>query len=343
MLRENWKWLVLILAISYLQALRAADGGYGWDQFVFKPDAPFWIFLWNLFLIWCIRVAYTVVEKRKSGYPNRFVKYLGVFLLGWLMVFTARWLIGLALAVVFNTFDRNFTTYAFLFNNLDLFFDYALMGNAYVLYLYLQEHHRLQQQLATAEKLVIQNQFQRLKQQMDPHFLFNNLNVLSQYIEENPAEANRFLVSFAELYRYVLEHNQTDLATVEEELAFAQTYLYLMNQRFDNGYRLLLHKHAPVAKGYVPCFALQTVLENAVKHNTGTAAQPLHIRIDLFQDRIVVENNLQPNPRKTPSTHVGLDNLARQYNVLSENALQVEKTADHFRVVLPVLKPVSHA
>jgi hypothetical protein len=127
-------------------------------------------------------------------------------------------------------------------------------------------------------------QFESLKNQIDPHFLFNSLNVLSSLIEENPDNAQRFTTSLSKIYRYVLEQKDKELVSVEEELAFAKTYMNLLKMRFENSisYELPTEFDNPEAK-VVP-LSLQLLLENTIKHNVASEQKPLHIKI-------YIENN----------------------------------------------------
>lgn len=135
--------------------------------------------------------------------------------------------------------------------------------------------------------------FESLKNQIDPHFLFNSLNVLSSLIEENPENAQRFTTSLSKIYRYVLEQKDKDLVSVEEELAFAKTYMNLLKMRFENSlfYELPTAVSNPEAK-VVP-LSLQLLLENTVKHNVVSEKRPLHIRIYMKDGYLIVENDFQ--------------------------------------------------
>jgi sensor histidine kinase YesM len=133
--------------------------------------------------------------------------------------------------------------------------------------------------------------FESLKNQIDPHFLFNSLNVLSSLIEENPDNAQRFTTSLSKVYRYVLEQKDKELVPVEEELAFTKTYMNLLKMRFEDSvdYELITTNIDPEAR-VVP-LSLQLLLENAVKHNVVSAQKPLKIRIYAENGYLVVQND----------------------------------------------------
>ena len=151
--------------------------------------------------------------------------------------------------------------------------------------------------------------FESLKNQIDPHFLFNSLNVLSSLIEENPDNAQRFTTSLSKIYRYVLEQKDKELVPVEEELAFAKTYMNLLKMRFENSlfYELPTSFISPEAK-VVP-LSLQLLLENTVKHNVVSEQRPLHIRIYVEGDYLAVQNDYQKKEVLQERQGVGLQNI----------------------------------
>ena len=179
--------------------------------------------------------------------------------------------------------------------------------------------------------------FDALKNQLDPHFLFNSLNVLSSLIEENPESAQKFTNSLSKVYRYVLEQKNKELVSVDDELDFAKTYMSLLKMRFEDSIIFELPEHAKNPESKVVPLALQLLLENAVKHNTVTAKNPLHIKIHEVEDTLVVENNLQPKQIIKKSSGVGLSNIKQRYDLLTTKKVQIQKEANRFAVALPLL------
>ena len=135
--------------------------------------------------------------------------------------------------------------------------------------------------------------FESLKNQIDPHFLFNSLNVLSSLIEENPENAQRFTTSLSKIYRYVLEQKDKELVSVEEELAFAKTYMNLLKMRFENSLFYELPETVPNPEAKVVPLSLQLLLENTVKHNVVSEQRPLNIRIFMEGDYLAIQNDYQ--------------------------------------------------
>ena len=180
-------------------------------------------------------------------------------------------------------------------------------------------------------------QFESLKNQLDPHFLFNSLNVLDSLIEENPVQAQRFTNSMSKIYRYVLEQKDKELVSVEEEIDFAKTYCELLKTRFEDAVTFEFKISEEDKKGFVVPLSLQLLLENSIKHNFATSSKPLNIKIFTEKGNLIIENNLQTRELPNTSTGVGLANIVSRYNLLTERNVFVEKSEAFFRVKLPIL------
>ncbi len=179
--------------------------------------------------------------------------------------------------------------------------------------------------------------FDALKNQLDPHFLFNSLNVLTSLIEENPDNAQKFTTSLSKVYRYVLEQKNKELVTVDEELQFAKTYMSLLKMRFEDSIVFTMPEKAMNPESKVVPLSLQLLLENAVKHNMVTSSKPLHIKIYEDQNNLVVENNLQPKQIVKKSSGVGLSNIMQRYDLLTNRKININKQANRFAVAIPML------
>ena len=179
--------------------------------------------------------------------------------------------------------------------------------------------------------------FDALKNQLDPHFLFNSLNVLTSLIEEDPFQAQKFTTSLSKVYRYVLEQKNKDLVTVDEELQFARTYMKLLKMRFEDSIHLDIPDMCSNPDAKIVPLSLQLLLENAVKHNIVTSKKPLHIKVEELDDMLVVSNNLQEKQVVKKSTGVGLQNIRQRYNILTDREVGIERTTSHFNVYLPML------
>ncbi|MFD2541884.1 2TM domain-containing protein [Lacinutrix gracilariae] len=199
---------------------------------------------------------------------------------------------------------------------------------------------KLQQQKVKEQKVIAGTasaKFDALKNQLDPHFLFNSLNVLTSLIEENPDSAQKFTTSLSKVYRYVLEQKNKDLVTVDEELAFAKTYMSLLKMRFEDSIVFEIPEQATNPESKVVPLSLQLLLENAVKHNIVTSSKPLYIKIYEANGNLIVENNLQVKQIVKKSSGVGLSNIMQRYQLLTTKKVNINQEANRFAVAIPML------
>lgn len=197
-----------------------------------------------------------------------------------------------------------------------------------------------QEKKVKESQIVAQTQtakFDALKNQLDPHFLFNSLNVLTSLIEENPDKAQDFTTSLSKVYRYVLEQKNKDLVFVDEELKFAKTYMSLLKMRFEDSIVFDIPEQASNPESKVVPLSLQLLLENAVKHNMVTEKNPLHIKIYEKEGLLIVENNLQIKQIVKKSSGVGLGNIMQRYQLLTKRKVIINQQANSFAVAIPML------
>jgi len=179
--------------------------------------------------------------------------------------------------------------------------------------------------------------FDALKNQLDPHFLFNSLNVLASLIDENPYQAQRFTTSLSKVYRYVLEQKDKDLVPLAEELRFAALYMKLLEMRFEDSIFFEMPKNLSLEEAKVVPLSLQLLLENTVKHNIVSDKQPLHIKITEEAGYLVVSNNLQKKEVLGNRKGVGLQNIVNRYNLITRRRVLIEQNELFFKVKLPIL------
>jgi two-component system LytT family sensor kinase len=180
-------------------------------------------------------------------------------------------------------------------------------------------------------------QFESLKNQIDPHFLFNSLNVLNSLIDENPENAQRFTTSLSKIYRYVLEQKDKELVSLEEELAFAKTYIQLLQMRFENSLYFELPETLSNPEAKVVPLSLQLLLENTIKHNVVSDSKPLHIRIFEEDNYLVIENDLQRKEVMKTRKGVGLQNIINRYGIITNRNVEILDNEHIFKVRIPVL------
>lgn len=188
-----------------------------------------------------------------------------------------------------------------------------------------------------AKREVLLFQHETLKAQINPHFLFNSLNVLSSLIYLNPQNANKFTKALSKTYRYVLSLNQQPAISVAEELDALNSYIFLMQMRFENAFTLTVKKVAASEKNTIIPLTMQLLLENAFKHNVATEESPLHILITIGNEYITVENNVQSS-NDADKSGIGLKYLKKQYTLYRKEVV-VEYTGNQFIVKVPYIQP----
>lgn len=179
--------------------------------------------------------------------------------------------------------------------------------------------------------------FDALKHQLDPHFLFNSLNVLTSLIEENPEAATKFTTLLSKVYRYVLEQKSKELVTVAEELNFARQYMSLINMRFEDSIVFTITDNISDPEAKVVPLALQLLLENAVKHNQISPSRKLHISIFEENGNLVIKNNIQPKKVVKESSGVGLQNIKQRYYLLTDRPVEIRNNEKEFYISIPML------
>jgi hypothetical protein len=208
-----------------------------------------------------------------------------------------------------------------------------LIFHVFYFYKSFQENKVKEQQLIAT---TANAQFESLKNQIDPHFLFNSLNVLSSLIEENPDSAQKFTTSLSKIYRYVLEQKDKELIAVSEELAFAKIYMQLLEMRFENSISYELPENYSEDAKVIP-LSLQLVLENCIKHNVVSSSKPLHITIRIEENQLIVANNWQKKEVLSNGKGVGLQNIVNRYALLTDRKVKITNDENSFKVYLPIL------
>lgn len=199
-------------------------------------------------------------------------------------------------------------------------------------------------QESTKQEIVAKTEtakFESLKNQLDPHFLFNSLNVLTSLIGENPAQAEKFTTRLSKVYRYVLEQRNKDLVPVSEELKFANVYMQLLGMRFEEAVKFHIPDAISDTELKIVPLSLQLLLENALKHNVVSPSKPLTINIYQEDRYLIIENNINPKDTIGKSTKVGLQNIADRYGLITQKGVKIENNNKTFKVSLPLLYKIN--
>jgi sensor histidine kinase YesM len=196
--------------------------------------------------------------------------------------------------------------------------------------------------LSTVEQLNIakaQAELEALKNQIDPHFIFNSLNTLSYLITKDPPSARLFNDTLAKVYRYILTNKEKDLVLLKEEIEFISNYFYLLKIRFSDAVHMMIEITDLSAEDFlIPPISMQALVENAIKHNEFTDKTPLGINISVSSNYVIVKNHVNPKTYAVPTSGIGLNNLDNRYKLITKRNIIIENNFKIFSVKLPILK-----
>ncbi len=190
-----------------------------------------------------------------------------------------------------------------------------------------------------AKRIIVQAQLDTLRNQAQPHFLFNTLNTLRDIIDQNSREdAKEFVDKLSDVYRFILESGNTNLASVRDELKFAKAYIHIQSERFGDNLKLNWNIPETSLEAMIVPMSLQLLLENAIKHNVISKAKPLIINVEVKGNHLLVDNKIQSKSTQIPSTKVGLKNIEKRYTLISGKSITIKNDGNRFVVSLPLLK-----
>lgn len=193
------------------------------------------------------------------------------------------------------------------------------------------------------QKANIRAQLNSLKSQLDPHFLFNNLNILSALIDQDQKKSRTFIENFAGVYRSLLRSKSDDLISLKEELDFIDAYIYLIKTRFENHVQFTININPSSHGRMLPPLTLQLLVENAIKHNAIDEKNPLAIQLlQMDDDYIIVSNSLNESRIKDDRKGSGLNNIRERYAYFTDQKIRIVKTSSHFEVHIPLLDIEQH-
>jgi LytS/YehU family sensor histidine kinase len=207
------------------------------------------------------------------------------------------------------------------------------------IHLLYQNYHNQQVSIALERSKMdnLSAQYELLRQQVNPHFLFNSLNTLKYMVESGDKHSVDFILKLSDFYRFTLESRKSDLIKLSEELKILDAYIFLLKARFEEGMEISVDVPENRMDGNIPPFTLQLLIENAIKHNIVSLQKPLHIRIFTEGENLVVENSLQLKRVPEASTGLGLENINQRYQHLSGRSIQIIPGDACFTVKLPML------
>ncbi len=209
----------------------------------------------------------------------------------------------------------------------------TFLAGIFVLFVRTREAGLKREALLKREK--VESQFETLKSQINPHFLFNSFNTLITIIEENPKLAVEYVEHLSDFYRSIMVYRERDFINLAEEMELVRSFDFLLKKRYEDGFHLIDRVNGQI--GQVMPLSLQMLVENAVKHNVISASKPLTVEIFTENGHIVVRNNIQRKIKPEASTHFGLQSLINRYKLLGERPVIVEDNAAFFIVKIPIL------
>ncbi|GGG29051.1 sensor histidine kinase [Christiangramia forsetii] len=302
----------------------------------FLPDGPVGQFLAAFTIFILIKVIVNYLGRKDTQEVVNLKTYLKYFGIAFVLYLCASNLLNIIIALIFDTVSRNFNTQTLLSVNMSRIVEFILFGSLYLAYLYSKENNSYRIAINEYDKAIASSKIQQLKAQLNPHFLFNNLNTLDQLIEEDKDKASSFLHHFSELYRYSLITSEKKLVPLQEEIEFTRNYFKLMEEKYLGYYSLNFNQKNIKPKTMVPPFCLQILVENAIEHNLGTIENPVHINVSIGEN-IQVSNNKIIKQQKKIDGGRALKNLSIQFRLLGSTNIAIEENDTHFKVTLPFI------
>ncbi len=325
--------IVVLFRIIYVDVYRQLQA-----ESSFQPGVNLALFFEN---IWAVLIAFGLdlyvvwqVSKRISYVDNSQKRFWIDLALGTLVSLVS--LLPMYWNVLWNDEIASLSWRKVAFAYLTVLMINLIFIGIFDLIIYFRQSRQLLQK-EQDKKLLAQYKYGVLKQQLNPHFLFNSLNILDYLVNAGEKEhASEFIRKLASVYRYMLGVEGQEWVTLEEEQEFLKQYVDLLTERFPQGLLVQVDINDNMLKKNIIPLSLQLLLENATKHNIVNQAQPLRVYIAVEDNYLVVRNNLQPR-LSASSTGVGLTNLNQQYQALVGKEIEIQKTENEYIVRLPLL------
>jgi ligand-binding sensor domain-containing protein len=209
---------------------------------------------------------------------------------------------------------------------------------AAVIYLVIRYREEKLRRIEQEKKEIVEFEFQVLKNQVNPHFLFNSFSTLMSLIEDDPDQALKYTEKLSDFFRTILQFKDSAVIKLEDEIALVESYFFLMKKRYGDNLNLEISLGDRLKSMFIPPMTMQILIENAIKHNIISKEKPLFIKIYEDDGKIIVENNLQPKMMVEVSTGIGLQNIRKRYRLITKEEPVMEMTEEYFRVKLPEIK-----
>jgi len=335
--------LLLAMAVSIQLVLISYNHFTGFYTITTLPELA-GRFLWGTFL--------SFIAAFLLAYPNLFViRFLderfpwdrsGVRRIFIQVFFTI--LIGLSIGFIITTASHFLNAYTedlirvYVFNMIVVAVCNIVLMTLFEAWIFFYRQSESEKRNLELSRELSSIRFEVLKNQMNPHFMFNSLNVLSSLIEEDTEKSQRFIEEFSSIYRYVLETIEEHVVSLEKELEFARSYMFLQQIRHGDELTWSVEIPSEWLQSFLPPLSLQLVLENAIKHNKIEKGNSFHITISLVDERLVIVNPLNPKISFKKSTGVGQRNLKKRYEMISDREPEFRLETNRYIVTLPLIR-----
>ncbi len=296
-------------------------------------------FIFLSFAIWQGDVWVMYYMRRKFTWRyNKYYKVIGILCCA---SFVCSGTLSALLLIVWKLFSKEmYTNWPPVFNSAVIIVFSAIFITSIYENIFLNNERIYN--LLMVEQLNIakaQAQLEALKNQLDPHFIFNSLNTLSYLITKDPPSARLYNDALAKVYRYILSNKEKDLVLLKEEIEFISNYFYLIKIRFSDAVNMMIEITDLSAEDFlIPPISMQALVENAIKHNEFSDKAPLGINISVSAHYAVVKNEIHPKSYAVPASGIGLNNLDNRYKLITKRNIIIENNCKIFSVKLPILK-----
>ncbi len=284
---------------------------------------------------------YFLIVKKINLSGGSYLRYFRVFLVLLLSIITSI-VAYFIFRLVYPSPDHgieNLKIYMIWVVSIISFFEGLLFIFLFQTLIYYKEKTRLGVEREQLRQETIKGQFELLKSEINPHYLFNNFNTLYGLIQEDPKLASEYLLNFSQLFRYILSTQEKDTVSLREEIVTAKSYIYVLKERYQGQLSIAYNISDHLLEHRIVPLGMQLLLENAIKHNQIDEDHPMEVMISIQHDRIEIKNSLSPKKYPNESSGKGLSNLRNRYALITDHEIIVIRDERFFSISLPLFKP----
>ena len=300
--------------------------------------ASYLFFIFISFVVWegNVKLMRLVKRKYKWGHRNYYKTILAFFASN--VLYSGTMSVLLLLVWMFLSHETYTNWRPILYTTLIIIVTANLVTNTYENFFLNQEQLNTLSRVEQLSLAKAQAELIALKNQIDPHFIFNSLNTLSFLISTDPPNAKLYNDTLAKVYHYILRNKEKDLVLLREEIEFISNYFYLLKIRFDNSINMVIEINDVDAEEFLILpISLQTLVENAIKHNEFTDKKPLAIFVSVTTNYVLVKNQVNLKSYPVPTSRIGLNNLDNRYKLITGRSILVDNVSAFFTVKLPII------